>query len=689
MAYKLSLAIICAALPCAIISAQEKKDTLTLNEVVVKGSRIVNRKDGTMRFLPSEKQKKSSNDGYGLLAKLAMPNVKVDEINRSATLTGNLGQLEIRINDVPATRQDLVSLDIASVASVDYIRDPGARYGQSVTRVINIRTRAAISGYAIGGSAMQAMTAKMGEGNAYVKFNKGYNEFSADASFGYNNIDGGLSKGIANYLMSSGQVIKYERNDIKNNQRTNTNDLRLRFSSTDGDRYSFLATLSGSWKRNPENTTTRQTTGPDGTILNTISDTEKSFSPTIDVYFNTKLTDNQTITGQATASHANSDYAYSFAEGSPYSYTSDGKSWETFGELIYENRLKPFTFSAGAHYNGKFVNNTYYGDIATKSDINNSETYAFAQIKGELWLFSYSLSAGAMLKNNHQDDIKQNYVMWNPRLSVTYKPRNEWLLSYSMRSDPKSPRIAYLSNISLRSNEMEYSIGNPRLKANRMTDQSFAIAYQKQSFTSQLSTSWRNVSNSYMTSIHPFEDGDGQEKFAITRDNQKNVKMFFIDNYTRIDALQGKLSFQISAGFYRFFNYGDDYKHHYSAFYGQAFATAYLGRFTLQASADSGWRFLEGENKSKQTPSGMFAAMFQTGKFNISLYWQNCFNNKGKMYDAELLNRYVHKTQTMWQSGMGNMVCLKVSLSLSSGRKYRNIEHEGRAMSTDDGIVRN
>ena len=57
-------------------------DSVQLEEVVIKGARVVNRTDGKLIF-PSEEMTMSASSGYTLLKMLPLPNVKVDDINET------------------------------------------------------------------------------------------------------------------------------------------------------------------------------------------------------------------------------------------------------------------------------------------------------------------------------------------------------------------------------------------------------------------------------------------------------------------------------------------------------------------------------------------------------------------------------------------------------------------------------
>ena len=121
-------------------------DSVQLQEVVVRGARVVNRTDGKMIF-PSEEMTKSATSGYNLLRMLPLPNVKVDDISESISAANSLvGAVQVRINDVEASTADIQSLQPREVEKVEFIDRPGVRYGEGVGIVINIITRKVTSG---------------------------------------------------------------------------------------------------------------------------------------------------------------------------------------------------------------------------------------------------------------------------------------------------------------------------------------------------------------------------------------------------------------------------------------------------------------------------------------------------------------------------------------------------------------
>ena len=70
------------------VTAQNEK-TVTLDEVTVKGARIVQKVDGQWIY-PTKEQIAASPNGYSLLSKLALPHIRVDEAMNSITALKNM-----------------------------------------------------------------------------------------------------------------------------------------------------------------------------------------------------------------------------------------------------------------------------------------------------------------------------------------------------------------------------------------------------------------------------------------------------------------------------------------------------------------------------------------------------------------------------------------------------------------------
>ena len=137
MKRNLTLSLLILSSLCAIAQNDEKTKaqnddkTITLGEVVVKAAKVINKMDG-MELYPTDAQKKSSSNGYDILQKLSLPNIKIDAASHQVSAADNKGEVQVRINGIVAGRQEMLSLDPKSIARISFINNPGVRYGDII-----------------------------------------------------------------------------------------------------------------------------------------------------------------------------------------------------------------------------------------------------------------------------------------------------------------------------------------------------------------------------------------------------------------------------------------------------------------------------------------------------------------------------------------------------------------------------
>lgn len=97
--------------------AQDTNKTITLHEITVKAAKVVNRPDG-MTIYPTDAQKQASNNGYSILEKLTLANLRIDNINHTISVIDNRGGVQIRINGIVVGKQEMLALDPKEIAKI-------------------------------------------------------------------------------------------------------------------------------------------------------------------------------------------------------------------------------------------------------------------------------------------------------------------------------------------------------------------------------------------------------------------------------------------------------------------------------------------------------------------------------------------------------------------------------------------
>ena len=677
----ITLSFILSSTFCAY--AQDVEETIMLDEVTVKAAKIVNKADG-MIIYPTDAQKQSSNNGYSILEKLTLANLRIDNISHSITAIDNRGGVQIRINGIVVGKPEMLALNPKDISKIDFVNNPGVRYGDGIAYVIDIVTRRKGSGYTIGTDFTSAFTTLQGDGMVYGKWNKGKSELSLSYDVSGYKTKGEKSNQLAEYTLKDGSVYTIERNDVESLRKSISHDVKLTYNWADSTATVFQTSLSGDFNNAPDNYNIKDIVDGIRQYRATNRAKDKSYSPVLDIYFFRQLSPRQSLTANAVGTYISTQTSSYYDEGTPYKYNVDGKTVSLLTEVIYENRLKPFTLSTGLNYSYKHIKNDYSGDASSLTKTNNNRLYAFAEIKGMLQPFSYTLGIGASLIHYTQNGHRYDFWTFHPKASLTYQINNSLQLSYTYQMQDKVSRIAMTSDAMVRINSMEWTVGNPDLKPSHDIEHRLRVSYNN----SRLQTF---VEGYYKQCLKPnmahYERTDGNQ-FIYTQINQKEIDVLDVYAYASYWLLPEKLQIAANGGLYRCFNFGYDYTHCYTSWFYASSITAYLGHFTLQGYVDNGNRFLEGESKGYNGAYSVLKAAYTWRDWQFSLSWANPFNNNYKSYENELLNSNLYKHTVGYSKANGNLISLNISWRLSRGSKHKSAEKRINLRDTDNGIIK-
>lgn len=330
--------------------AQDVEGRVTLDEVTVKAAKVVNKADG-MIIYPTDVQKRYSNNGYSILEKLSLANLRIDNINHTITAVDNRGEVQLRVDGVVVGKVEMLALDPKDIAKIDYINNPGVRYGDDIAYVINIITRRSESGYTIGTDLTSALTTLQGDGMVYGKWSRGKSEWALSYGMSGYKTKGVKSRQTAEYTLADGSVHIIDRNDVESLRKSIAHEAKLTYNWADSTATVFQTSFSGAFNNAPDNYDVKDITDGTRQYRATSRNADKSCSPVLDIYFFRQFTPRQSLATNAVGTYIYTQTNSFYDEGSPYKYNVDGRTASLLAEVIYENRLKPFTLSMGVNYN--------------------------------------------------------------------------------------------------------------------------------------------------------------------------------------------------------------------------------------------------------------------------------------------------------------------------------------------------
>ena len=662
--------------------AQNEDKTVTLDEVIVKAPNVISKADGQIIF-PTAAQKNASNNGYGLLLKLSLPNLRIDDVAHSITAIDGRGSVQLRINGIIVGKEEMLALNPKLISKIDFIDNPGVRYGENVAYVINIITKRNDSGYTLGADITHTLTSLQGDGTIYGKWNHKISEFTVSYNYSGYKLSGTRVTELAEYTLNNGSIHTIERDDVETLRKAHSHDVKLTYNLADSTAFVFQASLSESLNKTPGNYSIKDIIDGTKRYNSTNRESGKSNSPVLDLYFFRQLTPRQSITANAVGTYIATKSSNYYDEGAPYQYDVSGKTVSALSEIIYENRLKPFTLSAGVNYRYKYTKNDYTGDAFALTELKQNNVYAFSEIKGSLKNLRYSLGLGASYIHYNQN--AHNYDFWTsrPKATLAYNIMNGMQLSYTFEMKDRASRIAMVSDATIQTNSMEYTVGNPDLKPSRDIEHALHLSYNNDRWSAFAEGFYRHCNKPNMAHYERTAD----DKFIYTQINQKAINVLNVMAYASYWIIPEKLQAYANGGMMRCFNYGFDYTHCYTSWFYSAGVTAYLGKFTLLAYANNGFRFLEGETKGYNGANTILQCSYKYKDWQFSLSWSNPFINNYKSAESEILNRNLYKHFVHNNRDFGNSVSLNISWRLSRGRKHQSADKTINLRDTDNGII--
>lgn len=665
------------------VAAQNDSKAVALQEVVVKGAKVVNRPDG-MTLYPTKAQKGAATNGYDILRMLALPNIRIDDTAHTIAAINNKGEVQVRINGIVASRAELTALTPKMIKKVDFIDNPGLRYGDRVAYVIDIAVRRPPGGYTVGTDVTAGLTARQGDGMVYGKWNRGKGEWSLSYDYGGYRLRGQHNSEEAAYTLNDGSVYTMSRNDRETLRKKAQHEARLAYNWADSTACVFQAALSGSLTRTPGDYSVRDIT--EGTTHYTATDREwgHSSSPVADLYLFRQITPRQSVTANAVGTYISTHTNHCYDEGTPYQYDICGRSASLLSEIIYENRLKPFTLSAGLNYRYKHTRNSYLGSTDALNLMINHSLYAFAELQGSLGPLRYTVGTGVSRLYYTQNAHRYRYWTLRPKLSLAYALSDGLQLTYDFSIREKVSRMAFISDAAIRNNSMEWTMGNPDLRPNRETEHALRLSYSTDRWQASIDGYYKRCSKPNMAHYQRTDDN----QFVYTQTNQKEIDVVQSMAYASYWAIPEKLQIMVYGGIFRCFNFGNDYTHCYTSYFCVGSVTAYLGRLTLQAYGDNGNRFLEGETRGFNGAYSSLQAAYKAGRWRIRLGWANPLSRRHVAHRSDLLNRNLRKHIVGYADDQASSLSLSLSFRLSHGSKRQATEKRIDLSDTDNGIIK-
>lgn len=679
----LSLVNLNKNLPLGEISM--KTASTTLEEVKVTGQAIVHKIDRKM-IMPTESQKKYANNGIDLLQRMQITGLTVHPLNK--TVSNTLGEnVQLRINGVEVSKEEIQSIRPADIIRIEYHDHPSLRYAGAAGVLDYIVKRREHGGYL--STNIEQGVNRVGYGNYNLSGKYYYNRssFSIAASMERRDLEWNRENTetfiypnhtLINKEIGSPTPIEYSRLNLSATYNY-TNDkkslLNITFHNKQND------TPHGFGDRNSK----LYQEDKEYHIVDRSDET--SNIPSIDIYYQLNLKNDQHLYLDLVGTYLNSDYSriYSMTEtgNTPIEIFSktEGKKYSLIGEAIYECPLGKGKFSSGLKHTQSYMNNQYDGNINNQVTMNTAETYFFTEYQRNIGKWGYTLGIGGTRTYYKQKDASQEKYIFRPTLNLSYKPSDRIFLKYNAYLSGYAPSLSDLSDVEQGMDTYQVRRGNPHLKNVTYFSNCLTAGWNTRLVSMELSARYSYDHKPIMEETL-YENG----KFIRTTNNQKGLHRLNIQTNIKLQPWKEYLSISLQPFFNRYISQGNTYTHTHSNWGFQGNAFAMYKSWMLIFQMNTSYHYLQGETIQKGESIHMLGAGYNKGRWSIQAFVINPFTND---YHQEVVNlsQLASNRQYAYTDVLNRMFMVNLSFNLGFGKQQKDSKKRINNSDNDTGIL--
>lgn len=693
---------ICKLVPIARIgNVRMQANSYLLKGVTVEAARVVEKVDRQIIF-PTKEQVKTASNGYDLLDNLSLPTIIVNRAERKVlSLKG--GDVQIRINDVKASMQDVLALQPDEVTKVEFINVPGLKYGDSnLDAVINYQVRRRYAGYVGGVSTMQGTKAGFNNSDGYFKYNVKKSEFSINYSFSYRSVEERSYESLGTYHLPTGETLHRNYLGYDSPFLYTINNVQLGYNLSEPDKYTLNVRLNF-FNYNSPVRGMNQLYQESGKANQYLQNNRKMLEqiPSLDIYYSLNMPHDQNLALNLVGTYIGTDYQYRMREytfnKSPdesvknppltdYSYDATGRKRSLIGEGTYSKNWKQMALSVGGQYNISHTDNIYVGSSNADTELKYSNLYLFTQLQGQQKWFSYQVGVGATRSSIHQGE--NGYSKWLFRPQVTLQAKASDRLSFKWSSKIKSdiPSLSDLSELRQYSNSFEARDGNSGLKPFTGYNNTLSASWNIPLMSVYLEGNWTYYDKPIATSILPEKREDGSYLFVSKPENQKNHDYKHLLLTPEVHLIKDHLDLNLMCEYQNVKTKGLDYSHEFNYFSYGAEIRYMTGNWNIGYGAYKVEKSFWGEKTNGGEPTSNLAVTYSYKNWQFGVLGLFVFYPHGCVYKDELFNKYVQQKNKVRLADQGNMLVFAASFNFSHGRRYHTGSRKLNNSDRDNGI---
>jgi hypothetical protein len=592
--------------------------------------------------------------------------------------------VELRINNVVALKSEVLALPPQSIERIEYIDNPGLRYGDAKA-VLNYIIRQRQSGGTLRMDLTNSPVREYGDDLVAAKINYKKSGFGLTLSNSFLNYYHYSRNTSETFYFGSYKLTRSE-NGADSRYASLSPSAVLNYNYVNGEKTFVNVSLKYTEDRNPHEDFNSRITLSDapGQSFGMKDYTSAAVRlPSLDLYVEQALTAKQKLSMNlvATDRYQQTERTYEEAnENAPYAFSSDitSQAYSVIAEGIYENELEQGQFSAGIKHFGKWTDNEYRTSILpVNSSMRQSETSLYAEFGSRFRSLNYTVALGGKQTQFNQDGA-EGYTYYNlqPTLNLSYSFRDKVSLIYRLRIYNDVPPLAELTDAEVAIDSFQVRRGNPSLKPGMSYNNTAIASYSTGKLNLSLyATHW------YTTNFVREKALPEANRVVRTYQNAGDFHRIYVELSPRLLLLDSKLVFQGGLGITRFTNQGDIYiVPNYFVYAGYSWKewNFYAQYYNRGGGYTGETKHIFGAGNSIGLQYRKGNCIFGAGASNIFIHTKTTTEN------ISPIAPYRH---TLLTADKDNLFFLKFAMNVDFGRKFNSVRQKLSNSDSDSNIL--
>lgn len=594
------------ALPCVMSAAaqSEMSDSISakeLTEIVIEAPKVIRKSDMDV-YHPSKSAVENSKTGMQLLSNLMIPSLSVNDALSTISAAGE--SVEVRINGRKSTIEQVRALLPETIKRVEWIDNPGLRYG-GANYVLNF----IVANPTLGGSlqlyAMPALNAAWGNYNASAKINVGRSQFEVGSFLKVTNRIKSYREYSETFTYPDGHSITRDETPLSGSMNYTFGRLFATYNYIRPDTTVFVAYLSASRDFNNREMFEGRMSLSDGSddILLTDASGSKGTYPSLSLYLQQNFVRKQTLVVDFSTSfylgHSFSEYVEklpatgSFLNDINTMITDRNQAYAL--EADYIKNWKNSRLTAGVSYSAKRNRSEYEtlgGEIFHQ---RQDRLYFFAEYFRRFGKWTVTAGMGAQYTDFLFKESHRGNHSWStrPQATVTYFLNQNHNFRLNFTTWQSTPSLSETNVVPQQLDGFQWRVGNPDLK----TANSYRLTFRYGFNLPRFSGSFGVRAYTSPNAITPVLGWEG-ERLITSYENSRGLKnlTFFLSPQVEIIPEWFSLSGYLQYRMERMKGTGYDLTH--NGWSGNAELQVSHWGFTFTAQYEYAQRSLWGETLS-------------------------------------------------------------------------------------------